>query len=178
MSFLQTLAAVAIGGLITLTTQWALDWRRESRRREQREADTQTEAKMAARLVVLDLISMLSLLKGARETGRWWNALLLPVGAWQTHAETLSRILPDQVWRTVGSTFAGATAWNELVLGLRRNYWIKPRVDLERYGADGMHDAIREGAAEGMQRLLAIAMPTVDEDDPLHELAARMLADL
>ncbi|MCW2980489.1 MAG: hypothetical protein JWO14_2216 [Solirubrobacterales bacterium] len=151
MTFLQTLVAFLLGGVVTLTTQLILEARRESRSRIQRDEETETETKMAARLIVLDLISMLALLKAARQTGRWWNALQLPTTAWDSHSEALSRVLSDEIWRTVGSTFAGAAAWNDLVLGARRYYWVMPRLNLRRLGLVDMHDALREGAAEGLR---------------------------
>jgi hypothetical protein len=122
MSFWQTLAAFLVGGVVTLLTQVIIDGRREKKGSERAAAAEETETRMGARLVLLDLISMHSLLKSARETGRWWSALQLPVAAWETHSPTLSRTLPDQTWRTVGSTFAGAVAWNQLAAGARRYY--------------------------------------------------------
>jgi hypothetical protein len=175
MTFFHTLVAFLLGGVVTLTTQLILEARRESRSRIQRDEETETETKMAARLIVLDLISMLALLKAARQTGRWWNALQLPATAWDSHSEALSRVLSDEVWRTVGSTFAGAAAWNDLVLGARRYYWVMPRLNLRRLGLVEMHDALREGAAEGLHSLLPIALPTIGEDDPLQDLAKAAL---
>src|SRR5690348_11599131 len=108
MDFWQTLVAFVVGGVVTLITQLILERGRERRAQLRRSANAETETKMAARLVVLDLISVLSLLQAARETGRWWNALQLPVAAWEANSQTLSRALSDEIWRSVGSTFAGA----------------------------------------------------------------------
>jgi hypothetical protein len=171
MSFLQTLAAVLVGGGVTLLAQLVMERRREKIDRRRQDDESEVQTRMAARLVVLDLISMLSMLKSAQETGRWWNELQLPVGAWLAHSEALSRSLADRTWRVVGSTFAGAAAWNELARGARRYYWVMPRLNLRRLELQDMHDALLEGAAAGIQELLPIAMPTVSEADPLHVLA-------
>jgi hypothetical protein len=175
MSFVETLAAFVIGGGATLGTQLILEARRERQAARQEGRAREAEMRTAARLVVLDLISMLALLKAARETGRWWSALRLPVAAWESHSEALSRELDDGTWRMVGATFAGAVAWNELVLGARRYYWVMPHLNLRRLGVSGMQDAIRTGSAEALRDLLPIAMPGVAEDDPLHALALREL---
>jgi hypothetical protein len=177
VSFVQTLLAFVIGGAVTLVTQLILEARREKSARRLGDLTTEREVKAAARLVVLDLISMLALLRAARQTGRWWSELRLPTAAWKSHSGTLSRELDDQTWRMVGSTFAGALAWNELVTGARRYYWVMPRLNLRRLGVIEMHDEILTGAAVALRDLLAIAMPGVPEDDPLHRLATRALEE-
>jgi hypothetical protein len=177
MNFGQTLVAFLVGGAVTLATQLILEALREKRAGRRRAEATETEVKMAARLVVLDLISMLALLRGARETGRWWSALLLPLGAWESYGQALSRELDDEAWRMVGATFAGAAAWNELVRGARRYYWVMPHMNLRRLGLGDMQDALRTGAAEGLRDLLGIALPSATEDDPLRELAERALTE-
>jgi hypothetical protein len=177
MSFGQTLVAFLVGGVVTLLTQLILEGLRDRRVGRRRTEKTETEVKMAARLVVLDLISMLALLRGARETGRWWSALLLPLGAWESYGQALSRELDDDAWRMVGATFSGAAAWNELVGGTRRYYWVMPHMNLRRLGLVDMQEALRTGAAEGLRDLLVIAVPSAAEDDPLRVLAERALAE-
>jgi hypothetical protein len=71
---------------------------------------------------------------------------------------------------------AGAAAWNELVRGARRYYWVMPHMNLRRLGLLDMQEALRTGAAEGLRNLLGIALPSAGEDDPLRELAERALA--
>lgn len=178
MTFLQTLAAFLVGGAVTLATQLLLDSRRERKSQDRADAASRIETKMAARLVILELISMLALLKAAQRTGRWWNALQLPVSAWQVHSHALSRSLPDATWRTVGSTFAGATGWNELARGARRYYWVMPRLNLRWLGAVDMLDAVRVGAAQGIRELLPLAVPSIHHDDPLHKLAMAELDEI
>jgi hypothetical protein len=178
MSFWQTLAAFLVGGAVTLLTQLILDARREKKSGERATTAEETETKMGARLVLLDLISVLSLLKAARQTGRWWSAQQLPVGAWEAHSPALSRTLPDQTWRMVGSTFAGAAAWNQLAAGSRRYYyWVMPHLNLRRLGGADILEAVRVGAAQGISELLPIAVPSVLEDDSLYKLATDALEE-
>jgi hypothetical protein len=177
VSFPQTLVAFVVGGAVTLAGQLILESLREKRAGGRRDDERSTEAKMAARLVVLDLISILALVRGARQTGRWWSALLLPLGAWEVYGQALSRELDDDAWRMVGATFAGAAAWNELVRGTRRYYWLMPHMNLRRLGLVDMQDALRTGAAEAIGHLLGIALPSAEADDPLRELAERALGE-
>jgi hypothetical protein len=178
MSFLQTLAAFLVGGAVTLLTQLILDARREKKSGERATTAEEAEIRMGARLVLLDLISALSLLTATRQTGRWWSALQLPVSAWEGHSPILSRTLPDQTWRIVGSTFAGAAAWNQLAAGARRYYyWVMPHLNLRRLGGADMLEAVREGAAQGIDELLPIAVPSLQKDDPLYRLATNALEE-
>jgi hypothetical protein len=166
VSFPQTLLAFVAGGAVTLAGQLILETLRESRAADRRDDEGMTEAKMAARLVILDLISILALVRGA------------PLGAWEAYGQTLSRELDDDAWRMVGATFACAAAWNELVRGARRYYWLMPHMNLRRLGLVDMQDALRTGAADAIGHLLGIALTSAEADDPLRELAERTLAEV
>jgi hypothetical protein len=85
MTFIQTLGAVVVGGLITLCGQLSLEIWRELRLRKLNAEKSRDEMRVAARLVILDLVAMLPLLEAAGETSRWWTQLELPVGAWDSH---------------------------------------------------------------------------------------------
>jgi hypothetical protein len=54
---------------------------------------------------------------------------------------------------------------------------VMPRMNLRRLGLVDMQEALRTGAAERLQNLLGIALPSTGEDDPLRKLAERALAE-
>lgn len=176
--FLQTLSAFLLGGLVSLTIQFALELRRERGEKKRSEAIARTETRMAARLVLLDLITILPLLESSRETGRWLSSLELPVEHWDAHSALLSRSLEDRAWRTLGSTLAGAETWNRLMRGARRYYWVMPSVRLRFFGLNQMCEQLTRMCAESIRELTPHAIPSSDGDDPLLRSAQRALARL
>jgi hypothetical protein len=117
-AFINPLLGVVAGGAVTYATQRGLDGRRERRDRE-REAradepaaeDAELTNRAAARLVFLDLPSIFTFLHSSREVSRWWVAMRLPSGAWENHRQQLCRVLSDESFRLVGSTFGGVRLW-------------------------------------------------------------------
>jgi hypothetical protein len=174
--FLQTLCAFLLGGLVSLGIQFTLELRREQAELDRVQALAKTETRMAARLVLLDLISMLPLLESSQQTGRWLSSLELPVDQWGTHCALLSRSLEDTTWRTLGATFSGAESWNRLVRGARRYYWVMPSVPLRWFGLTEMRDELTRATARSIAELLPQATPTSDSDDPLLHSAERVLS--
>jgi hypothetical protein len=171
---------------VTYATQRGLDGRRESREREREERtdkrlaeDTEIGNRATARLVFLDLLSIFTFLRSSRDTGRWWIALLLPTGAWEQHREPLCRVLSDHAFRQVGSTFAGAEAWNKLCEASRRYYWVRPHLALKQgqAGPSDLRDTLLLGSARALRELAALGFGTLDDDDPLFEKIDREAQD-
>ena len=171
-----SLLGVVAGGVITYATQRGLDGRREQRERE-REAraeqrstkDTELTTKAAARLVFMDLLSVFTFLRSSRDVSRWWIQMLLPAGAWEQHRQQLSRVLSDQAFRKVGSTFATVEAWNAICEASRRYYWVRPHLPLkqDKQGMTAMRDALIGSSARAMLELAALGFSTLEEDDPM-----------
>lgn len=163
-------------------SQRGLDNRRETRERDREDraealaAEAAAAANMAtARLVFLDLLSIFSFLRSSRDVGRWWIAILLPTGAWEQHREPLSRVLADQGFRQVGSTFAGVEAWNKVCEASRRYYWVRPHLALAqgRVGLTELRDTLLAGSARSLLELTALGFGTREADDPLIETLGR-----
>lgn len=170
------LLGVATGGVATYASQRRLDERRERRAREREDRvnarsteDIALTTKAGARLVFMDLLSVFTLLRSSRETDRWWIEMLLPVGAWLQHREHLCRILDDQAFRRVGSTFAGAEAWNAICVASQRYYWVRPHITLkqDKRGITDMRDTLIGSSARALLALARLGFSTLEEDDPL-----------
>lgn len=178
MPFLETAASsllgVVVGGAVTYVGQSRLDRRRERRElgAEQRAAEreeqaTATTVRMAARLVFLDCFRIVGHLRGTRQTGRWWTALLLSDDAWREHGELMSRELPDADWGKVAAFFAEVAEWNSLTVAARRYYWIYPHLNLKRLKLSDLRDELLAGAPIAMEVLQVLALPNAEQPDEL-----------
>lgn len=173
---LSTVLGVVAGGVITYVSQRGLDNRRERRERQREErtderaaGDLALTTKAGARLVYMDLLAMFTALRSSRDVKRWWIEMLLPTAAWLQYREHLCRVLGDQAFRRVGSTFAGAEHWNTVCQASRRYYWVKPHISLrpDEEGMSGMRDTLIQSSARALLELAALGFGTLEDDDPM-----------
>jgi hypothetical protein len=172
---ISSLVGVVVGGAVTYAGQRGLDGRREGREGEweQRAENRATDAEgltttAAARLVFLDVFSVFTFLRSSRDSKRWWIEVLLKTDAWDRHREQLCRALSGDVFRQVGSTFAGIEAWDITRRAASRYHWVRPHLKLRGTdGLAGMRDTLIEASAQSLLLLSDLGMGTLRSDHPL-----------
>ncbi len=168
MSFAESvggvLVGVVVGGVVTYAGQRSLELRRD-RRQEAREASGDRAAtRLAARLVLVELLTIVSWLKAYKATGQWWTRPRLPDDAWVEHGAQLSRVLGDDEWRKVAPVFNGAAQWNSVSAVARRVWQTRETIPLRFFSEIAkFRDTLLESAETAIQTLQEVALPTVDD---------------
>lgn len=170
-SWVETIGAVVAGGVLTTGGQLLLEWRRNVRARREQEAERRELTRQAARLVLLDALGMLSMLRSTQETERWLTDLRLPVSSWRQYGEHLAGVLDDQQFRDVGAAFTLALSLNEIVVagGSALVFQRTVRVRANNGLGESRDEAI-SACSHAMRTLLPLALPTVDKSDELYRL--------
>lgn len=107
----STLAAVVLGGMISIVSQLTLD----GMRNRAIEKAKQKEAQAAVRVIRFHFYAAEQVLKEALETGRWWaRPVDLDLGAAGEDLQFLANLLPESEWRI----YTGA--WRRLRDVIRR----------------------------------------------------------
>jgi hypothetical protein len=170
---LSTLAGVAGGSVATYWLQRANDLRRERREAESAESAAQQATKRAARLVLTDLFTTIGHMRSSYEVKGWLLAMPLPDQAWQQERAQLSQSLTDQQWRDVATAFMNVSVWNDLMRPWRETDLIarwkgKARLpDNDEEGLSSMRASLLRTCGQAAESLRSLALPTIDEDDPL-----------
>lgn len=175
MSFEESVAGVllgvVVGGVLTYAGQRSLDSLRD-KRAEAREASGERAAtRLAARLVLVELLSTVSWLKAYKATGQWWTRTRLPDDAWVEHGAQLSRVLDDEEWRKVAPVFNGAAQWDSVSAVARRVWRTRQTIPLKFFPEIAeFRDTLLEGAETAIQTLQEVALPSVDDPTEFSKL--------
>jgi hypothetical protein len=170
---LSTLAGVAGGSLATYWLQRAHDLRREKREEESAASADQQASMRAARLVLTDLFTTIGHMKSSYEIKGWLLAMPLPDQAWQQERGQLSQSLTDQQWRDVATAFMNVAVWNDLMRTWRETDLLarwkgKARLaDNDEEGLSSMRASLLQTCGQAAESLRPLALPTIDQDDPL-----------
>lgn len=121
-TWLVTLLAVVVGGLLSYFVQVRLEGRREQRGRERERAADDAEMRVAMRLMLEDLDTINSHFEWLVQRGKYSvvtdavTDFFLPVEAWETNRPTLARGLPDAQWDTLSPFMTTMQAVRHLVM--------------------------------------------------------------
>jgi hypothetical protein len=154
VSYVVTLLAVVVGGLLTYLTQWRLDGRRAKREADREQAQAEAELRVAKRLLLEELDTLALQHQLLVNQGHYPQPLstargasLFPTEAWEANKRTLAGALSDDEWAALSPVMHTAASSRLIVLEGEPLQPIEPHV----------RDALTKGvdAASSVYEMLA-----------------------
>jgi hypothetical protein len=108
--FWPTLAGAAVGGAVSVGTTLLVERQRSKTAAVERQRRLLADARLAARVIALELADVVSVLRVAvQQTPFRWplsSNYALPVKAWAEYSGRLGAVVPDSVWSEVSLPYS------------------------------------------------------------------------
>jgi hypothetical protein len=179
---LFTLLGVIVGGIVTYASQHALDTRRATREEAAADAASERATRRAARLVLWELLEVITYMNGTLESNGWLADVRLPHEAWLQEQGRLSGFLDDAEWRMVATAYMAVAAWNSLAAASHRANplrGIDRTIKLDPNATGGLVAVRRRllpGAGRAAEALRPVALPSAGRDEDLAQFFQRAMA--
>jgi hypothetical protein len=115
MHFLETIAAVTAGGVLTLLSGYVSDRRRERIEFRRQRDDERRKLRVAARLLRDEILDAMALAEETVLVEEAWPAEPARTLAWHVHAAAVARSLSHEAWAVVAIGYGNVLEFNRHV---------------------------------------------------------------